>query len=139
MTTAIFADTSYLIALIDRRDHLHPHAVELAATLGSRTIVTTELVLIEWLNAFSRPGPLSRDAVLSAYHALARDRQVEVVNQSQRLFRAALIHFSRHSDKAWSLTDCTSFVVMQQRGIRDALTHDRHFVQAGFRALLRQG
>src|SRR5258706_482353 len=83
--------------------------------------VPTELVLIEWLNAFSRPGPLSRDAVLAAQQALVRNRQVAVVWQSQRLFRAALEHFSRHSDKAWSLTDCTSFVVMARRDIRDAL------------------
>ena len=42
-----------------------------------------------------------------------------------------------HADKVWSLTDCTSFVLMRQRGIADALAYDRHFEQAGFKALLR--
>ena len=45
--------------------------------------------------------------------------------------------FEARPDKSWGLTDCTSFVVMQRDGIRDALTSDHHFAQAGFRALLR--
>jgi hypothetical protein len=34
------------------------------------------------------------------------------------------------------MTDCISFVVMQERGIFEALTTDHHFQQAGFRAIL---
>jgi uncharacterized protein len=41
-------------------------------------------------------------------------------------------------DKLWSLTDCVSFVVMEQRGIQQALAFDHHFEQAGFEALLRR-
>jgi predicted nucleic acid-binding protein len=41
-------------------------------------------------------------------------------------------------DKQWSLCDCISFVVMQSRGLREALSADEHFQQAGFRALLRE-
>jgi len=40
------------------------------------------------------------------------------------------------NDKDWSLTDCISFIVMEEHGITEALTGDRHFEQAGFRALL---
>jgi predicted nucleic acid-binding protein len=46
------------------------------------------------------------------------------------------LYRSRH-DKEWSLTDCVSFVVMQDEGISDALTGDKHFEQAGFNALLK--
>ena len=45
--------------------------------------------------------------------------------------------FEERPDKAWSLTDCVSFVVMRERGIAAALMGDRHFEQAGFRAMLR--
>ncbi len=41
-------------------------------------------------------------------------------------------------DKEWGLVDCVSFVVMREHGIEAALTTDRHFIQAGFRALLRE-
>jgi len=44
--------------------------------------------------------------------------------------------FRQRTDKAWGLTDCISFVVMQERGISEALTADEHFEQAGFIALL---
>jgi predicted nucleic acid-binding protein len=39
-------------------------------------------------------------------------------------------------DKPWGLTDCLSFIVMQERGITEALTADEHFRQAGFVPLL---
>lgn len=45
--------------------------------------------------------------------------------------------FQRRSDKTWSLVDCASFVVMQERGTMEALTTDIHFEQAGFVRLLK--
>jgi predicted nucleic acid-binding protein len=53
------------------------------------------------------------------------------------LFETGVSLYASRTDKEWSLTDCISFTVMSQYGIRDALTGDRHFEQAGFRALLR--
>jgi predicted nucleic acid-binding protein len=43
---------------------------------------------------------------------------------------------SKRSEKEWGLTDCVSFVVMRDRGLTAALTADRHFQQADYRALL---
>ncbi len=44
--------------------------------------------------------------------------------------------YADRADKHWSLTDCISFIVMEDRGIRDALTGDHRFQQGGFNALL---
>lgn len=44
---------------------------------------------------------------------------------------------ARCSDKDWLLTGCTSFVVMEAEGLKDAFTGDRHFEQGGFSALLK--
>jgi predicted nucleic acid-binding protein len=55
----------------------------------------------------------------------------------QALFRRGIELYDNRLDKQWSLTDCISFVVMQQHGITEALTGDHHFEQAGFVALLK--
>jgi predicted nucleic acid-binding protein len=52
------------------------------------------------------------------------------------LLHRSLEFFSRHHDQSWGLVDCASFIVMQERGITEAFTSDRHFEQAGFRCLL---
>lgn len=59
-----------------------------------------------------------------------------IVPASQLLFDQGLALYADRPDKEWSLTDCISFVVMREQGLSEALTGDRHFEQAGFRALL---
>lgn len=51
-------------------------------------------------------------------------------------FREALARYRSRTDKTWGLTDCTSFLIIEQKGITDALSADRDFQQAGFNALL---
>jgi predicted nucleic acid-binding protein len=49
------------------------------------------------------------------------------------------VELSRHRpDKDWPLTDCISFMVMNDFGLTEALTGDSHFQQAGFKALMRE-
>ena len=51
-------------------------------------------------------------------------------------FELAKAFFRKHADHGYSFTDCTSFVVMRELALTEALTTDRHFVEAGFKALL---
>jgi len=60
-----------------------------------------------------------------------------VVEPSAELFAAGVAFYAGRPDKDWPLTDCISFVVMEREGIREALTGDRYFEQAGFVALLK--
>ena len=62
---------------------------------------------------------------------------VEIVPQTEAQFRAAVERYAGRPDQTWSLTDCASFLVMEQRNITEALAYDRDFEQAGFTALLR--
>ena len=55
---------------------------------------------------------------------------------SPLFFRATCDFFLKHEDRAWSFTDCLSFVVMNDRRLRDSLTKDDHFREAGFQPLL---
>jgi predicted nucleic acid-binding protein len=96
--------------------------------------VTTRAVLLEIGNAFSR-SPLRRQAA-GLLESFEKDSQFEIIPLSEALYQRGLEVFRRWTDKDWSLVDCVSFVVMQDRGLTDSLTTDRHFNQAGFRALL---
>ena len=49
----------------------------------------------------------------------------------------ALERYKERANRGYSLTDCNSMLVMEDQGIKDVLTHDEHFQQAGFQALLR--
>ncbi len=61
---------------------------------------------------------------------------VTIVLLSEDLYARAFRLYRERADKEWGLTDCVSFVVMQERKISEALTTDEHFQQAGFHALL---
>jgi predicted nucleic acid-binding protein len=97
--------------------------------------VTTCWVLTEVADALS--APKNRQSALDLISSLRRNPAVEVLAPDLDLFERGLDLYARRADKAWSLTDCISFVVMSDRGLTDALTGDHHFEQAGFRALLR--
>ena len=64
---------------------------------------------------------------------------VTIIPQTAEQFRTALAFYRGRLDQRWSLTDCASFLTMERLGIREALAHDRHFQQAGFVPLLREG
>ena len=78
-----------------------------------------------------------RSAAVKATSAIARDPNITVIPQTRDLFRRATERYEKRGDKEWSLTDCASFLIMEERGIEEALAHDHHFQQAGFKALLR--
>ena len=131
----VFADTGYWTALLYPNDNLHRKALAISSTLGKSRILTTEMVLDELLAALS-PLPRRAYAIRGAENIQANPN-VEVVPQTSIQFREAFNLYKQMSDKAWSLTDCASFQIMRARGITEALAHDRHFEQAGFKALLR--
>ena len=79
---------------------------------------------------------VTRKVAAAGLERISRDPQIEMVPHTAELTASALKLFAARSDKDWSLTDCLSFIVMEQRNIQDALTADNHFEQAGFRAIL---
>jgi uncharacterized protein len=134
---SVFADTGYWIAVVNPRDGLHDKAITVGKQLGPSTIITSDMVLTEVLNMLAESGAQLRDVAVKAVQAIKADNRIEVVPQPRRLFQAAFDLYSKRPDKEWSLTDCASFVIMTERKISDALTHDKHFEQNGFAALLR--
>jgi uncharacterized protein len=137
MIEEVFLDTSFAIALSAVTDRHHLKAVELSAQIefnGNR-LVTTQAILLEIGNALSRQR--YRLAAIQLLESLNTDLSVEIVTLTDKLYISAFDLFKHRQDKEWGLVDCISFIVMQDRGITNALTADEHFQQAGFQILMR--
>jgi hypothetical protein len=131
-----FIDAGYIIALHRSDDENRDAALRWAAVvrLERWRLMTTTAVLAEIGNAFAKQWFRIRDYLQAALS----DPTIEVVPVTADLVERAVALRNRRPDKEWGLTDCISFVVMQDRGVTEALAADRHFEQAGFRALLRE-
>ena len=132
----VFGDASFFFALAAKRDVAHEAAVSVFAALlrKQRRIVTTDYVLDEALTLTK-----ARTNAIVALALLERIEQsdaIELEMVSVSRFELAKSFFRKHADHGYSFTDCTSFVLIRELRIKDVLTTDRHFIEAGFRSLL---
>jgi uncharacterized protein len=130
----VFADTFYYLARLSQADLAHDRAIELSRQITGH-VVTTAWVLTEVADALNAPHQRATASLL--YDALQKDPRVTIVPPEQAVYEQGWELYRQRADKAWSLTDCISFVVMNERSLREALTGDHHFEQAGFVALLK--
>jgi predicted nucleic acid-binding protein len=131
--SAVFADTFFFLAVLNPSDPAHRRTTELSRRLRQPR-VTTAWVLTEVGDAFARDN---RAAFLDLMQLVRSNALIRVVGPSPEIFAAGVALYAKRPDKDWPLTDCISFVVMEEEGIREALTGDHHFEQAGFIALLK--
>jgi predicted nucleic acid-binding protein len=94
-----------------------------------------EWVLLEFADAFSLSK--AKPFAIEAIKRIHRLPMFLVIGFEPAVHRADFDLYERRSDEDWSLTDCISFAVMTEQGLSDALTADRHFEQAGFRAVFK--
>ncbi|MBI4579675.1 MAG: type II toxin-antitoxin system VapC family toxin [Planctomycetes bacterium] len=132
--TPCFADTFFFLALLNARDREH-HDNARAANQVDRPVVTTYWVLLELADHLCDAD--NRHLFGEVLDALRRDTRYEVIPADARLLDEAIELYRAREDKDGSLTDCTSFVIMNRRGMTEALTGDHHFEQAGFVAMLK--
>jgi hypothetical protein len=136
MKNEVFLDTSYIIALSSLRDQHNQHAVKIANQLkkDKTRLVTTQAVILEIGNALAKQR--YRNFVIELISSLELDPNVEIISLSEDLYKRAFQLYKDRLDKEWGLTDCISFIIMQDRSLVKVLTADEHFQQAGFQALL---
>lgn len=131
---AVFADTSFYVALLNRRDELRKAALNFMEGYTGE-VLTTEFVLLELGNFLS--GSVHRPRFPLFVERLRVQDGDRILTVSTGLFNRGLELYARRADKQWSMTDCISFVVMQEYGLTEALTADHHFEQVGFTALMK--
>ncbi|MBI1830251.1 MAG: type II toxin-antitoxin system VapC family toxin [Planctomycetes bacterium] len=134
----VFADTSGWGNGINTSEPFNTLAVRIVAKVSSsgRRLITTNYVLAELVAMLTSPMRISRPQQILFLADLRSAAWVDIVHVEQTIDIAAWTLWESRPDKEWSLVDCASFVVMQQRGLPEALTTDHRFEQAGFVRLL---
>lgn len=132
---ALLVDTAGWMACADAADAAHAEACAARdeALESGRRLVTTDYIVDETLTLVRmRLGIAAAEAWWAQVEGSRRVRH-EAIDALRAEKSRAL--FFRHRDKSYSFTDCTSFVVMKELRLKEALTTDRHFRQAGFLVL----
>ena len=129
-----FLDTSFVIALVNDKDRYFQTAQELSPIYVHDHLITTDAVLLEVGNALAKDF---RPEAIQIINILRRANKTQVIEINAPLFEKALAMYQKYQDKKWGLVDGISFVVMNEFGIKNALTTDKDSVQAGFNAILR--
>ncbi|MCB0255556.1 MAG: type II toxin-antitoxin system VapC family toxin [Anaerolineae bacterium] len=132
----VFVDTVAWLALINASDSLHEPALQVMEQLQTERaqLTTTDFILLEVADALSAVS--MRERTIRYIEGLRRLPMLTIVPVSDDLVTAGWLLYRQRRDKSWGLTDCTSFVVMQEKRLTQAFTSDHHFVQAGFDNLL---
>jgi uncharacterized protein len=130
----LFIDTSGWAYYFDRKDPLNSVVVSLVkqAVIHRRRLVTTNYIITELVALLSSRYHQPRQQVIKAIKAVKMDASVEVVYIERSIDDEAWALLEARLDKEWSLVDASSFIVMQRFGMKEALTTDHHFTQAGF-------
>lgn len=125
----IFVDTSFLYALASTTDADHERVREVFETLDAKRLpdlcVTTNHVVAEAIT-LARSSSGHEHAVQLGERLYAESlARIHWTTPDEE--REAFAYFKKHRDKDYSFVACLSFVVMQARGILEALTLDGDF------------
>lgn len=132
----VFLDTSGLVSYVNARDEFHKQAQAVYCSL-TETQITTDAVLTE-VASFLSPVRL-RWLAVEVKDSIEDARNlgiVEVVHADETLIERAWGLYRHRPDKGYSLVDCMSFLVMRDRDVTRAFTHDHHFEHEGFVCLI---
>lgn len=135
----LFVDTSGWANIFVSSEDYHSKAQQyfLNAWRSRHSIITTSYIVAELVALLQSPFRLSRNTIFQAVDSIKQSGHIQVVHITPSIETEAWQLCKARPDKEWSLVDCTSFVVMQQQSIQEALTTDHHFEQAGFLRLLK--
>lgn len=139
MANKVFIDTSGWANLFIATESYHEQAKQWFQhrRQQNQAMVTTNYVVIELVALLNSPLRIPRPQLFKYVEAVRTAPYINLIYIEQTIDSAAWELLKTREDKAWSLVDSTSFIVMQQLGIKEALTTDHHFEQAGFIRLLK--
>ncbi len=132
----VFVDTSHIVASLDSHDALHAKAISLDEQYVDFPLVTSDFVINEVLNYFSKFGSVIKRSAVAAVEIFYAESSLTVIECSNSLLLSGIELYKSRLDKGYSLTDCISMNLMRELGSTEILSSDNHFEQEGFLILL---
>lgn len=130
-----FMDSAFVLAMLNPKDAFHDSALELLPRVRvARAIWLHDGIVLEVANGLSQK---QRESAVDFIEKVYRTTNTKVIPLDRKLMKRAVQLYRERSDKEWGLTDCVSFVLMNDHSLEEALTSDHHFEQAGFKILLK--
>ena len=135
----IFADSSFLIALYDKSDQYYNEALAIFKSIRNDA---PQVIISDYIFDETSTFLLYTHSYYGFIKSKAFDEDVmekkvcDFIFINETIFYKAREIFNKfNKDKKWSFTDCTSFAVMEDLGIRNVLSFDKNFTQRGFRVI----
>ncbi len=124
----IFVDTSAWYAIIDKSDQDHEAAIFKIQSLD-RPLITSNYIFDEILTLLK--AKLGSSIAIDFGERIWNQEVCTLVRITKEDEERAWNLFCQYSDKGFSFTDCTSFILMERLGIDTVFAFDDHFAQYG--------
>jgi len=131
----LFIDTGAWIALNNKKDKHHKKAVEANRDFldNGYFYVTSDYVMDETYTLLRIDVGHKRAVEFGReIKDLKEKAKIDIFHINHVVLDKAWQTFEKYTDKDFSFTDCTSFIVMELLKIKQAFSFDRHFNQYGF-------
>ena len=132
----VFIDTSGWLALVNKKDKYHKKAKNVKKEIDEKNyeIYTSNFVIVEIANGLSKIK--FKHLAVNLVEKIRGSEDINNITVNNNIFEEAWDLFKDYDDKEWGLTDCTSFIIMENYNIQKNLSNDHHFEQKGFINLL---
>ena len=135
MKETIFVDTGFLVAMVNDKDKNHDTAKKINDQIKNNsskfTLLYTDYIFDEFI-ALLKTRSFPVDLLLKIGDSMLASKILQRIRVTDNIFEAAWSMLKKYKDKAWSFTDCTSFVIMNEFQAKRYIGFDDHFSQAGF-------
>jgi hypothetical protein len=137
MENRIFLDTSGFFAFLVRGDQKHEQASTCVHEIIKKSgrMITTDYIIDE--TATLLKAREFGHYIQPFFEGILSSKACRIEWMDGDYFESTKAMFLKHADQQWSFTDCFSFSVMKNLGLRQALSKDTHFGHAGFVSLLK--
>ncbi|MBU1704133.1 MAG: PIN domain-containing protein [Nanoarchaeota archaeon] len=131
----VFCDTSFLVAYYNRRDENHAHAHRWIRSIQkSKTeFLISDYIFDEVLTVLLSRS--SKELSIAVGKKILESRQITIIKINEEVFFKTWDIYQKYTDKEWSFTDCSSYVLMKGLGIQKGASFDPHFSQFGLEVL----